>query len=136
MSKPLLEVLATDISKLDNKDLWHYLEQAREMKAQGEAIEKLIKSRCVELMGDADSIALEGDAGVYIQYSPRYEVSYNDAQNVVKDVTMLYDITKIDMTKAKEILPGDLFLELKIKQTLKGDPIKKLMVGKIKHYEA
>lgn len=136
MPKPKEEQLRLEISQQDKKGLWLYLDQSRKMKKEAELIEDLVKERCKELMGEDESLALDGDAGVYIQYSPRYEVPYNAAREVIQDETMLYDITKIDMTKAKAILPGDLYLLLKTKQELKGEPTKKLMVGKIKGYEA
>lgn len=135
MSKPLVEQLEAEIGKLDKKALWSYLEQSRKMKKEAEVIEKLVKERCRELMGDAESLSLDGDQGIYIQYMPRYEVPVVDAERIVQDKTYLYDILKVDLTKAKEILPGDLFLELQTYKQLKGEPTKKLMVGKIKGVE-
>lgn len=131
----LIDQLQTEIDSLDNKALWSYLEQSRKMKKEATEIEKIIKDRCKVLMGDSDSLALEGDAGVYVQYSPRYEVSVINAESLVEDKTMLYDILTVDMAKAKEVLPELLFLELQTKKELKGEPTKKLMVGKIKGYE-
>ena len=127
------EQLAKEINGLDHKGLWHYLEKARKLKAESTLIETLVKDRCRELMGDAENLPLDGDAGVYIEYSPRYEVPLMDAEFVVQDQDMLSQILKVDLKLAEEILPSSLWLELKTRRKLKGEPTKKLMVGKIKH---
>ena len=128
----LKEQLQAKIDQLDKVGLWSYLETSRRMKTQATLIEELVKARCKLLMGDQDSLALDGDAGVYTQYSPRYEVSLLAAEELIHDQDMLHEIVKVDMTKAKEILPEPVFLELQTKRVLKGEPTRKLMVGKLK----
>lgn len=126
------EQLKVEIDQLDKVRLWQYLEKSRKLKTAAILIEDLIKARCKELMGNAETFALDGDAGVYIQYSPRYEVSVFSAKQVVADEDLLELITKVDMTRAKEVLPQTVFLELQTKKQIVGEPTRKLMVGKIK----
>ena len=132
MENTKLEQLQTEVNQLDHKGLWFYLEKSRLMKKEAETIESLVKDRCKLLMGNDEQMALDGDAGVYIQYSPRYEVSVFSAKQVVADEDLLELITKVDMTKAKEVLPQTVFLELQTKKQIIGEPTRKLMVGKIK----
>lgn len=116
---------------VDGKTMWMLLEQSRALTAEAEYIEKKVKEVCRTLIKDGDHLALDGDRGYYIQEMQRKEVPVIDAERIVEDKTMLYDILKVDMKKAEELLEPELFEELKAQQVAKGDPIRKMMVGKV-----
>ena len=61
----------------------------------------------------------------------KYDISLADAENIIGDQDLLAECVKVDLKKAKEVLPKELYIELEGKRKIISES-KMLITGKIK----
>lgn len=129
---PTRKDLVALISPMDNVTLGLKWEQLRKEKKLLELLEEVMKESFEQRMGDQTQLVFSGDYGVFKKISYRYEVPIYEAERVIQDQDLLSEITKVDMTKAKEVLTGELFKELESKRVVAKE-VTQLMTGKLKN---
>lgn len=131
MENSIKKSLKEEVAQLSREQLWDYWEGLRNQKKQIETAESIIKERLIEELGENDSLTLKDDAGVFWRTTSKYEVSISDAENIIGDQDLLSECVKVDLKKAKEVLPKELYIELEGKRKIVSEN-KILITGKIK----
>ena len=128
--KPVEEKIRQEIAEMTPEQKWKAWEGLKARKSLTKMYEDALKETFITDMGDNESLELHNGAGVYWQTKNYKDIQAEKAQAIVDDLDLFTQIVKVDMKKAKEILPEEVFKELKNNQEVIRTT-RSLMTGKV-----
>lgn len=131
MKNSIKEKLEEKINNMSLQDVWNYHMEVRKQISEATLVKKEIENRLKNELGESEKLEIANGEGVYWENRNNYFISPQDAEDVVGDMDLLSQITKVDLTKAKVILDKETYKKLNAKKQIESST-KAFKTGKIK----